>query len=96
VLPQFTSDVANTVPISNASITKEEPGSIGSSRQLDVVRAPTRLSAAQAERLANAGTGVELRGVDTLGPLDAHDAVVFGAPIYDQSWPPEADRFVDQ
>jgi menaquinone-dependent protoporphyrinogen oxidase len=22
--------------------------------------------------------------------------VVFGAPVYDQSWPPEADRFVDQ
>jgi menaquinone-dependent protoporphyrinogen oxidase len=54
------------------------------------------IAARIAERIANAGTAVELHRVDTLGSLDAYDAVVFGAPVYDQSWPPEADRFVDQ
>ncbi len=54
------------------------------------------IAARIAERIANAGTAVELRRVDTLGSLDAYDAVVFGAPVYDQSWPPEADRFVEQ
>jgi menaquinone-dependent protoporphyrinogen oxidase len=54
------------------------------------------IAARIAERIANAGTSVDLRRVDTLGSLDAYDAVVFGAPVYDQSWPPEADRFVDE
>ncbi len=49
-----------------------------------------------AGRIAAAGTAVDLRHVDTLESLDAYGAVVFGAPVYDQSWPPEADRFVDQ
>lgn len=49
-----------------------------------------------AERIADVGTAVDLRQVDAVGSLDAYDAMVFGAPVYDQSWPPEADRFVDQ
>ena len=47
-------------------------------------------------RIADAGTAVDLRQVDAVESLEAYDAVVFGAPVYDQSWPPEADRFVDQ
>jgi menaquinone-dependent protoporphyrinogen oxidase len=48
-----------------------------------------------AGRIADAGTAVDLRRVDTVQSLEAYDAVVFGAPVYDQSWPPEANRFVD-
>jgi menaquinone-dependent protoporphyrinogen oxidase len=47
-----------------------------------------------AARLADSGATVEVRRVDEVGILDPYDAVVFGAPVYDQSWPPEADRFV--
>jgi menaquinone-dependent protoporphyrinogen IX oxidase len=35
-----------------------------------------------------------LRPVDEVETLDAYDAVVLGAPVYDQSWPPEANAFV--
>jgi menaquinone-dependent protoporphyrinogen oxidase len=49
-----------------------------------------------ADRIADAGTAVDLRQVDTVESLHAYDAVVLGAPVYDQSWPPEADRFIDQ
>lgn len=41
-------------------------------------------------------TAVDLRQVDAVQSFDAYDAVVFGAPVYDQAWPPEADRFVDR
>ncbi len=54
------------------------------------------IAARIAEPIADAGTAVDLRQVDAVESLDAYDAVVFGAPVYDQSWPPEADRFVDQ
>lgn len=54
------------------------------------------IAARIAERIASAGTAVDLRQVDAIESLDAYDAVVFGAPVYDQSWPPEADRFVDR
>lgn len=54
------------------------------------------IAARIAERITDAGTAVDLRQVDAVESLDAYDAVVFGAPVYDQSWPPEADRFVDQ
>jgi menaquinone-dependent protoporphyrinogen oxidase len=46
--------------------------------------------------IAGAGIAMELRRVDVVESLDPYTAVVFGAPVYDQSWPPEADRFVDQ
>ena len=39
---------------------------------------------------------MDVRQVDAVESLHAYDAVVFGAPVYDQSWPPEADRFVSQ
>ena len=54
------------------------------------------IAARIAGRIADAGTAVDLRHVDAIESLDAYGAVVFGAPVYDQSWPPEADRFVDQ
>lgn len=54
------------------------------------------IAARIAGRIAKAGTAVDLRQLDAVESLDAYDAVVFGAPVYDQSWPPEADRFVDQ
>src|ERR1700675_4457131 len=54
------------------------------------------IAARIAERIADAGTAVDLRQVDAVASLDAYDAVVFGAPVYNQSWPPEADRFVNQ
>jgi menaquinone-dependent protoporphyrinogen oxidase len=47
-----------------------------------------------AARLADAGSAVDLLQVDQVKTLGEYDAVVFGAPVYDQSWPPEADRFV--
>ena len=47
-----------------------------------------------AGRLADAGAAVEVRRVDEVEGLDNYDAVVFGAPVYDQSWPPEANSFV--
>ena len=47
-----------------------------------------------ARRLADEGAAVECRRVDAVDSLADWDAVVFGAPVYDQSWPPEADDFV--
>lgn len=47
-------------------------------------------------RLTGSGASVDVRRVDEVDTLDPYDAVVFGAPVYDQSWPPEADRFVDE
>jgi menaquinone-dependent protoporphyrinogen oxidase len=45
-------------------------------------------------RLAELGATVDVRRVEDIGPLGDYDAVVLGAPVYDQAWPPEADRFV--
>jgi menaquinone-dependent protoporphyrinogen oxidase len=52
-----------------------------------------------AERIAtdlvDSGAKIELRHVDEVVTIDAaYEAVVFGAPVYDQSWPPEAVRFL--
>ena len=47
-----------------------------------------------ARHLADAGAAVECRRVDDVESLIGYDAVVFGAPVYDQSWPPEANDFV--
>jgi menaquinone-dependent protoporphyrinogen oxidase len=51
-----------------------------------------------AERIADdlraAGCRVELRPVDGVDGTDAYDAVVFGSPVYDQSWLPEGERFL--
>lgn len=51
------------------------------------------IAARIAARLGESGLAVDLRRVDEVQTLNAYDAVVFGAPVYDQSWPPEADRF---
>lgn len=47
-----------------------------------------------AARIADSGEAVDLRHVNAVRTLDGYDAVVFGVPVYDQSWPPEADQFV--
>jgi menaquinone-dependent protoporphyrinogen oxidase len=52
------------------------------------------IAARIATRLVDSGTSVDLRLVDEVETLDAYDAVVLGAPVYDQSWPPEANAFV--
>jgi hypothetical protein len=52
------------------------------------------IAARIAARLVESGAAVDLRRVDEVQELDAYDAVVFGAPVYDQCWPPEAERFV--
>ena len=44
-----------------------------------------------ASRLGDAGAAIELRRVDEVATLSDYDAVIFGAPVYDQSWPPEAN-----
>ena len=49
-----------------------------------------------ARNLADAGAAVELRHVDQVESLDGYETVVFGAPVYDQCWPPEANRFAAQ
>jgi menaquinone-dependent protoporphyrinogen oxidase len=54
------------------------------------------IAARIAARIVDAGIAVDLRRVDRAASLDRYDAVVFGAPVYDQSWPPEADQFVDR
>jgi menaquinone-dependent protoporphyrinogen oxidase len=56
--------------------------------------ATQEIAARIAGRLADAGLAAELRRVDEVEVLDDYDAVVFGAPVYDQSWPPEANDFV--
>ncbi len=43
------------------------------------------IAARIAARLADAGAAVALRHLDRVEALDAYDAVVFGAPVYDQS-----------
>lgn len=47
-----------------------------------------------AGHLADEGAKVECRRVDDVDSLTGYDAVVFGSPVYDQSWPPEANAFV--
>ena len=54
------------------------------------------IAARIAGRLVDGGATVDVRRVDEVERLDAYDAVVFGAPVYDQSWPSEADRFVEE
>src|SRR5690348_8020591 len=57
--------------------------------------ATAEIAARIAARLVESGAAVDLHRVSDVQMLDVYDAVVFGAPVYDQSWPPEADRFVD-
>lgn len=52
------------------------------------------IAARVATRLVDSGASVDLRLVNEVETLDHYDAVVLGAPVYDQSWPPEANAFV--
>lgn len=52
------------------------------------------IAARLATRLADSGAAVDVRTVDEVERLDPYEAVVFGAPVYDQVWPPEANAFV--
>jgi menaquinone-dependent protoporphyrinogen oxidase len=52
------------------------------------------IAARIAGRLVDAGVSVDLRKLDEIETLDPYDAIVLGAPVYDQSWPPEADAFI--
>ncbi len=56
--------------------------------------ATAEIAARIAIRLGGTGIPVECLHVDAVETLNGYDAVVFGAPVYDQSWPPEANRFV--
>lgn len=56
--------------------------------------ATAEIAARIAARLSDSGVDAELLRVDEATTLDRYDAVVFGAPVYDQSWPSEAHRFV--
>jgi menaquinone-dependent protoporphyrinogen oxidase len=55
--------------------------------------ATAEIAARIARKLADAGIAVDLRRVEDVGTLDKYETVVFGAPVYDQNWPPEANRF---
>jgi menaquinone-dependent protoporphyrinogen oxidase len=77
------------------------PLSIGDPHRMNVLvvyasrhGATEGIAARIAKRLTDSGVAVELRRVDQVEALDAYDTVVLGAPVYDQSWPPEAARFV--
>ena len=56
--------------------------------------ATAEIAARIATRLVESGASVDVRLVNEVETLDPYDAVVFGAPVYDQSWPPEASAFV--
>lgn len=56
--------------------------------------ATEEIAARIAARIADSSTAIELRHVNAVETVGPYDAVVFGAPVYDQSWPPEADEFV--
>jgi menaquinone-dependent protoporphyrinogen oxidase len=56
--------------------------------------ATAEIAARIAARLTEYGASVDLRRVDEVERFDAYDAIVLGAPVYDQSWPPEANAFV--
>jgi menaquinone-dependent protoporphyrinogen oxidase len=56
--------------------------------------ATAEIAARIATRLVESGASVDVRLVNEVETLDPYDAVVFGAPVYDPSWPPEASAFV--
>lgn len=56
--------------------------------------ATAEIAARIATRLVDSGAAVDLRRVDEVETVEAYAAVVLGAPVYDQSWPPEANAFV--
>jgi menaquinone-dependent protoporphyrinogen oxidase len=56
--------------------------------------ATTGIAERLASRISAPGIVTTVRRVDTVESVDGFDAVVLGAPVYDQTWPPEAERFV--
>lgn len=56
--------------------------------------ATAEIAARIATRLVDSGAAVDLRRVDEVETVEAYTAIVLGAPVYDQSWPPEANAFV--
>ena len=49
-----------------------------------------------AARLHEGGLAVALHQVEDVGEIPPGCAVVLGSPVYDQSWPPEFDDFVER
>jgi menaquinone-dependent protoporphyrinogen oxidase len=49
-----------------------------------------------AARLTEHGCLTDLASVEEARDPATYDAVVFGSPVYDQNWPPEAQQFVDE
>lgn len=47
-----------------------------------------------AERMGERGVAATACQVDVAERIEDYEAVVLGAPVYDQSWPPEANDFV--
>ena len=56
--------------------------------------ATAEIAARIATRLVDSGASVDVRLVNEVETLDPYDAIVLGAPVYDQLWPPEANAFV--
>jgi menaquinone-dependent protoporphyrinogen IX oxidase len=55
--------------------------------------ATTGIAERLAARIGSLDFFTTVRRVDTAGSLGDYGAIVFGAPVYDQSWPPEAEEF---
>jgi menaquinone-dependent protoporphyrinogen oxidase len=49
-----------------------------------------------ARTLAQSGNHVELQPADQVADASAYDAVVFGSPVFNQRWLPEAEQFVQR
>ena len=49
-----------------------------------------------AARLHEGGLAVTMSQVEDVGEIPPGCAVVLGSPVYDQSWPPEFDAFVER
>jgi menaquinone-dependent protoporphyrinogen oxidase len=56
--------------------------------------ATAEIAARIASRLIDSGAAVDLRPVGEVETLEPYDAVVLGAPVYDQSWPSEVGAFI--
>jgi menaquinone-dependent protoporphyrinogen oxidase len=46
--------------------------------------------------LAQSGNHVDLQPADQVADVRAYDAVVFGSPVFNQRWLPEAEQFVQR
>jgi menaquinone-dependent protoporphyrinogen oxidase len=55
--------------------------------------ATTGIAERLAARIGAYDVSTTVRRVDTVESLGDYDAIVLGAPVYDQRWPPEAEEF---